>query len=121
MIESNEPAVQLLLGQYMARGGDEHAVVLVVDTRDAVGGELAKIVDPEGHAERMAGRTMIPTALLVVPRVQIARGLESSHPRISEALGTRLPAGRIPIVCIGFGGMTLVGIPRRRLSATATA
>lgn len=121
MLVHNELAIQMLLGRCFAAGGDPDIAVLVVDFRDAVGRHIAAVVDPEGHAARIAGENQIPTALLVVPRSQAARGFEIGHPRTSEALRRSTPPGLVPVAVIGFGGVTLLGLPFAELTAAALA
>lgn len=100
------------LGQYPAVSGD-HAIVLA-DTRDPVGYEIAKSASSHGGHDvtddlrRVVASGRIPTAIIIVSRHALARALAPVSPRAADVLRQPPPVNTHYVAVVAAGGTTLM-------------
>lgn len=125
LAESNIDLIAVVLSKAAKAGalpGEE--VVLLLDTRDHIGRELAAAIiekqgglDLDAEEARVLGKDQIPTAISVVPLRLAEMLFNVSHPGVSLGLRQVPPPGRVRVVVVGAGGVTLMHQP---VAATAT-
>lgn len=120
-LSCNELAIQLALAKLRGAGEDIDVVAMVIDARDSLGAEIATAIDPEGKAEKIAGASMIPTILMLVPRHLAYLGLRESHPRIAAGIAVPASRGVVAAITIAAEGITLVHLPVVEPPAAAEA
>ena len=88
----------------------DNMVALVADATDTRGEILARVMDPDGIASRIAGNNQIPTITAVMPW-ESAHGLMSiEHPAITAALEKAVAPGMIQVLIVAAEGVTLVSM-----------
>ena len=106
---ANVEAAGIMLAGYRRESGDPNGevVVVVIDVRDPMGRDL---VGPEGAQEalRIAGPDEIPTAVAVLPLVIAREIFRVSHPKVARALREEPPPGRLRVLGVASGGVTLM-------------
>lgn len=119
LAQANLDLVAVVLGRAVEAGGlPDQVAVLLLDTRDEVARHLAAaIVERQGglHLDaeeaRVLGKGQIPTAISVLP-LRLAEMLFAvGHPGVSLGLGRVPPPGRVRVVVVGAGGVTLMHLP----------
>ena len=127
LAEANLDLIAVVLGKAIKAGAlSNEVVVLILDTRDEVARELATaIIDRQGGLDldaeeaRVLGRGQIPTAFSVLP-LRLAKMLFAvSYPGVSSGLGRVPPLGRVRVVVVGAGGVTLMHLPVTAVSTGA--
>jgi len=96
-------------------------VVVVCDTADEIGGPLSEALaekagcreELEQHRQKIAARdNEIQTTITVLPASIVGALLGDSNPTVAAALKQPARSGAIYVVVIGFGGTTLLAVPR---------
>lgn len=119
LAEANLDLIALVLGKAVDAGAvPEQSVVLLLDTRDQVARELAAAIiereeklDLDQEEARVLGKGQIPTAISVLPLRLAALLFGVSHPGVSSGLGRVPRPGRVRVVVVGAGGVTLMHLP----------
>jgi hypothetical protein len=105
LLRMNRSAVMVMLAKALRTGLDvEGVAAIVADTRDTVGGPMARAMaersaelDPDAEAGRAAAKNEIPTLVAVVPLKLAVTLFAYSHRTVSDGLphptaGVRLTA-----------------------------
>jgi hypothetical protein len=108
--ESNRGRVEAAYTQAVGQGIAD-PVVILADTRDALGRQIALGFgmagdDLEKEARRLSASGQTPVLTAAVERARAAMGLESSSPTIGTALARTPPPGGFFVVVVAFGGNT---------------
>ena len=119
LASANTDLLALALGDAVERGAAAQDVcVLLIDTRDEVGHELAAVILERGgkvnlaaEEERALRRDMIPTGIAVLQAPVLEAVLRGTHPQIAEAVGQRPVPGSVRVVVIASNGVTLMHLP----------
>ena len=128
LVKANRAAIYVMLCRAVSGGlpvGD--AVVIVADTSDPVGLELADAaatkagLNVQDEAGRVQERGEIPTAIIAVP-LEAARAIFSeSHPSVASGLVRPAPPGCVRVVSIAAGAAMLVHTDVRHTAPIADA
>ena len=127
LAEANLDLIGVVLGKAVDAGAlPEESAVLLLDTRDHVARELAAaIIEREGKLDldqeeaRVLGKGQIPTAISVLP-LRLAEMLFAvGHSGVSSGLRRVPPPGRVRVVVVGAGGVTLMHLPVTTVSTGA--
>jgi hypothetical protein len=129
LLNSNRDAIALMVGKSLAAGlSVEDSVAIVADTRDSVGGALARAMterssdlDTAAEAARAHAKEEIPTMVAVVPRQAAVALFASSNPSVSANIAKRIHAGHVRVVVVGAGGSTLLSMAVERLPGGGSA
>lgn len=119
LASANADLIALALGDAVGQGADARDVcVVLMDTRDDVGHELAAVILERGgkvnlaaEEERALRRDMIPTGIAVLQAPVLEAVLRGTHPQIAEAVGQRPVPGSVRVVVIASNGVTLMHLP----------
>src|ERR1700690_3383932 len=114
LLKANRHAIYVMLCRAVSGGlavGD--AVVVVADTSDPVGLELAHAAAKAGlnvqdEAGRVQERGEIPTAIIAVPLEAALRIFSESHLSVANGLVKPVPSGCVRVVSIAAGAAMLV-------------
>ena len=116
LLGKNRSAVMVMLSKARREGSDvENVAAIVADTRDSVGGPLARAmaersgggVDADAEAARAEAKDEIPTLVAVVPLNLAVALFADSHPAVSDGLRQPLKPGGLHVVVVASGGATL--------------
>jgi hypothetical protein len=118
LLGKNRSAVMVMLSKARKEGSDvENVAAIVADTRDSVGGPMARAmaerssgVDADAEAARAEAKDEIPTLVAVVP-LKLAVGLfADSHPAVSDGLRQPLKPGGLHVVVVASSEATLIQV-----------
>ena len=109
----------VMLGKSVASGlAVEDSVAVIADTRDSVGGALARALakkhpglDTDTEAARAQARSEIPTLVAIVTVKAAADVFRIPNPGVSAGLRRPIRPGHVRVVVVGAGGSTLLGVP----------
>jgi hypothetical protein len=129
LLRANRTAVILMLQKTVTSGlAIEDLVAVVADTRDPVGGPLARALvekvrglDADAEAARAGARHEIPTLVAVIQAKLAVEIFKMSNPSVSAGIGQPVVAGRVRVVVVGANGSTLVQVPIENLPAGGIA
>jgi hypothetical protein len=115
LLRKNRSAVMVMLAKARLEGLDIDGIVAIVaDTRDTVGGPMARAMaernqglDADAEAARAEAKDEIPTLVAVVPLKLAVALFAESHPAVSHGLRQPLMAGGLHVVVVASGGATL--------------
>jgi hypothetical protein len=115
LLRRNRSAVMVMLAKALREGHDvESVAAIVADTRDTVGGPMARAMaerspglDADVEAGRAEARNEIPTLVAVVPMKLAVALFADSHPAVSNGLRQPLMLGGLHLVVVASGGATL--------------
>lgn len=129
LVRQNSAVIAVALGRALAGGvevGD--LVVLLMDTRDPVGRDLAVAIlersadlDLDAEEARALRRGEIPTGLALIPVAAVEELFKDTHPAVSATVRRRPPAGGVRVVVVAGGGATLMHLPVAARGPTGTA
>lgn len=129
LAEANINLIAVVLGKAVETGAlPDEVVVLLLDTRDEIARDLAAAIierqgglDLEAEETRVLGKGQIPTAISVLP-LRLAEMLFAvGHPGVSSGLGRVPPSGKVRVVVVGAGGVTLMHLPVTSVAQGALA
>jgi len=128
MLDHNTPMIATAVCEAESKGMTD-SVVVVADTRDRIGAEVARAcgyTDTElDTAQEAYGRIGAhPTITLVVPRAAAVDAMAETHPTISGTLRALGPVAFDPlvvVVAIAAGGASLAMKARATLGAPSPA
>jgi hypothetical protein len=128
LIKANRPAIYVMLCRAVSGGlSVSNSVVIVADTSDPVGLELADAaatkagLNVQDEAGRVQERGEIPTAIIAVP-LEAARAIFSeSHPSVARGLVRPALPGCVRVVSIAAGAAMLVHTDVRPTAPIANA
>jgi hypothetical protein len=129
LLHHNREGIMVMLQRTVAAGKDiEDSVVVLADTRDSVGGALARALaekhpglDADAEAARAEGRGEIPTLVAVVTVMAAVDVFAIPNPGVSAGLRRPIGQGHVRVVVVGAGGSTLLGVPVERLAGGGSA
>jgi hypothetical protein len=118
LLGKNRSAVMVMLSKARREGIDvENVAAIVADTRDSVGGPMARAmaersrgVDADAEAARAEAKDEIPTLVAVVPLNLAVALFADSHPAVSDGLRQPLKPGGLHVVVVASGGATLIQV-----------
>lgn len=128
LVKVNRAAIYAMLCRAVSGGlhiGD--AVVVVADTLDPVGRELADAAATKvglrvhDEAGRVQASGEIPTVIIVVPLEAARTIFNECHPSVASGLVRPAPPGCVRVVAIGAGAATLVHTDVRPTAPIADA
>ena len=119
LLEANRSAVMVMLQKAVATGkAVEELVAVVADTRDPVGGDLARALvakvpglDADAEAARAQARGEIPTLVAIVSVMAAMEVFAIPNPGVAAGIGQAVVPGRVRVVIVGAGGSTLAAVP----------
>lgn len=106
---------------------DEDVAILVLDTRDEVGGKIAaraaevEKTDLASYERKILGKGMIPTAILILERRVASKVMGFSSPRCAANLLSPAPHGGIWVVVVANGGSSMLLTERAPLHSRGDA
>lgn len=128
LVRANRSAIYVMLCRAVSGGLPVcDALVVVADTSDDVGRELADAAASKAglHADDEAAqgqeRGEIPTAIIVISIADAKRLFASSHPNVARGLDRQPPHGCTRVVSVSAGGAMLVHCDIRPTSPIANA
>jgi hypothetical protein len=115
LLRQNRNAVMVMLAKALReRLHVESVVAVVADTRDTVGGPMARAMaerspglDADVEAARAEAKGEIPTLVSVVPLKLAVALFADSHPAVTNGLRQALIPGTLRVVVVASGGATL--------------
>ena len=115
LLRKNRSAIMVMLGKTPRKGLDvESVAAIVTDTRDTVGGPLARAMaerspglDADAERARAEAKDEIPTLVAIVPLKLAVALFAHSHPAVSHGLRQPLMSGGLHVVVVASGGATL--------------
>jgi hypothetical protein len=115
LLRGNRSAVILMLAKSRQEGLDvESVAAIVADTRDTVGGPLARALierspglNADADGAKAEAKDEIPTLVAVVPLKLAVALFGESHPAVSDGLRQPLRPGGLHVVIVASGGATL--------------
>jgi hypothetical protein len=118
LLRKNRSAVMVMLSKARREGLDaENVAAIVADTRDSVGGPMARAmaersrgVDADAEAARAEAKDEIPTLVAVVALKLAVALFADSHPAVSDGLRQPLKLGGLHVVVVASGGATLIQV-----------
>ena len=118
LLRKNRSAVMVMLSKARREGLDvENVAAIVADTRDTVGGPMARAmaersagVDADAEAARAEAKDEIPTLVAVLPLKLAVALFADSHPAVSNGLRQPLKPGGVHVVVVACGGATLIQV-----------
>jgi hypothetical protein len=128
LVKANRAAIYVMVCRAVGGGlsvGD--AVVIVADTSDPVGLELADAAAVKAglyvhnEASRVQEHGEIPTAIIAVPLEAAKSIFSESHPSIASGLVRPVPTGCVRVVSIAAGAAMLVHTDVRPTAPIADA
>jgi len=128
LVKVNRSAIYLMLCRFATGGqpvGD--AVVVVADTSDALGLELAAAarekagMNSHEESSQVLQEGQIPTAMIVLTLDDAKALLRTSHPSVAAGLDHRPPQGCVRVVSIAAGAAMLVHADVRATTSIAEA
>ena len=128
LVKANRAAIYVTLCRAVSGGlavGD--AVVVVADTSDPVGLELADAaatkagLNVQAEASRVQELGEIPTAIFAVPLEAAKAIFSESHPSVASGLVRPVPSGCVRVVAIAAGAAMLVHTDVRATAPIANA
>lgn len=128
LIKANRSAIYVMLCR-AATGGHpvSNAVVVVADTSDTVGFELAETASERAgmniHKEssQVHQEGQIPTAIILLPLADARTLFNISHPSVANGLDRQPPPGCVRVVSIAAGAAMLVHSDVRATTSIAEA
>jgi hypothetical protein len=119
LLQHNRDAAMLMLSSILAGGlAVDDVVAIVADTRDSIGGALARaMAERDGASNSDGGRCRAraaddPQTLLACMTTRLAVAIfEASNPSVSAGIVQPVVPGRVRVVVVGGGGSTLVHVP----------
>ncbi len=119
LLGKNRSAVMVMLSKARREGIDvENVAAIVADTRDSVGGPMARAmverssggVDADAEAARAEAKDEIPTLVAVVTLKLAVALFADSHPAVSDGLRQPLKPSGVHVVVVASGGATLIQV-----------
>ncbi len=128
LVKANRAAIYVMLCRAVSGGlAVSDAVVVVADTSDPVGLELADAaatkagLNVQDEAGRVQERGEIPTAIIAIP-LEAARAIFSeSHPSVTSGLVRPVAPGCVRVIAIAAGAAMLVHTDVRPTAPIANA
>ena len=128
LVRANRSAIHLMLCRSASSGRPiADAVVIVADTSDTVGFELAEAacertgLSVTEEANQVQDRGEIPTAMIFLTFDDAKTLFTLSHPSVAAGLDHRPPHGCVRVVSIAAGAAMLVHADVRAMTAIAEA
>ena len=128
LVKANRSAIYVMLCRTAAGGRSvTDAVVVIADTSDPVGFELAEAacertgLSVTEEANQVQDRGEIPTAMIVLTFDDAKTLFSLSHPSVAAGLNHRPPHGCVRVVSIAHGAAMLVHADVRAMTAIAEA
>ena len=128
LVGANRSAIYLMLCRSASIGRPiADAVVVVADTTDPVGFELAEAacertgLGVSEKANQVQDRDEVPTAMFVLTVDDAKTLLNLSHPSVAVGLDQRPPHGCVRVVSIAAGAAMLVHADVRAMTSIAEA
>lgn len=129
LLRKNRGAVMVMLSKARREGIDvENVAAIVADTRDTVGGPMARAMaerstglDADAEAARAEAKDEIPTIVAIVPLKLAVALFADSHPAVSDGLRQPLNPGGLHVVVVASGGATLIQVKAEPAPVPANA
>jgi hypothetical protein len=129
LLHHNRSAIMVMLAKSVAAGlFVQDSVAIVADTRDSVGGPLARALaakhpglDADAEAVRAQRRGETPTLVAIVTVQAAVEVFRIPNPGVSAGIGRAVVPGRVRVVVVGAGGSTLLGVPVERIGGGGSA